>query len=164
MTFCKNNPMTRLPAILFAIGLGSALSLTSAKDAIYSLKDDSPSGMSVEKGELVVRMPLDPIALPKAKRISLIESKGSHEGDFVIQVDLAAAPPKGLRPVIVLGERTLVEGVMVGGSDEAGYTITLGSNDLASARGWLKRLQELFGLPDSQVVDHAKVEPGTPKK
>jgi hypothetical protein len=61
---------------------------------------------------------------------------------------------------MVLGERALVEGVTVGGSDEAGYTITLGSNDLGISRGYLKRLQTLFGLDDAHVIDHAPdVEP-----
>ena len=156
--------MTQFTAILLVIALSGALSYASAKDAIYSLKDDSPTGMTVEKDELVVRMPLEAIALPKAKRISLIESKGSHEGDFLIQIDLAAAPPKSFKPVVVLGESTLVEGVIVGGSDQAGYTVTLGSNNLPIAKDWLKRLQVLFGLPDSQVVDHTMVDPSKPKK
>jgi hypothetical protein len=162
--FCKKFPMTRICSLLSAIVLSSVFPAVQAKDAIYSLKDEAPTGMAVDKDELVLRMPLQALAPPKAKRITLIEAQGSHEGDYILQIDLAAAPPKNLRPVVVLGERTLVEGVMVGGSDEAGYTITLGSNDLTTARDWLKRLQVLFGLPDSQVIDHSVVDQSKLKK
>ena len=156
--------MKRSIQVLLSITILCSSPFVAAKDAIYSLKEKAPSEVKVDGTDLVVRMPLEEIAVPKAKRITLNEAKGSYEGDYIVQIDLAAATPENFRPIIVLGEHTLMERVLVGGSDEVGYTITLGSNDITIARDLLKRLQALFKLDAARVDDYTLVSQSKTKK
>ncbi len=117
--------------------------------------------MTVDKEELVVRMPLKSVTALKAKRIALDEGK---EGEYQIQIDLMEAPMKDFRPVFVLGDQTLMEELMVGGSDVVGYAITIRTNELAKARDWLKRLKILLRLDDAKSINRTNKEHDKPQE
>jgi hypothetical protein len=84
--------------------------------------------------------------VPKGKSLIFYTTK-DPDGYYVVMIGLAEKPPEGFRPVIVLGESTLMDEVEVGGNRVIGFSITLRTKDKAQAEEWNKRIKTLF-FPD----------------
>lgn len=141
------------------LGIFPMLTQAFAEDAIYGLKSAKPTKITVENDSLLVRMDLKKVPLPKAKRIILFGSDGADAGSYTIQIDLVEKPPEDLKPIIfVVGESIITEGVSVSGTEQLGYSITLGTNDKAMASEWFKRLKVLFKIKDENARDRTKNE------
>lgn len=151
--------MKKIRTSLVLLGIFPMLTQAFAEDAIYGLKSRKPTKITVENDSLLMRMDLKKIPLPKAKRIILFSSDGADAGNYTIQIDLVEKPPEDLIPIIfVVGESTIMEGVGVGGTEQLGYSITLGTNDKAVAADWFKRLKALFKIKDENARDRTKNE------
>ncbi len=123
------------------------------KDALFVTDSQKTPRVSVKGSELVMRVSLRKIAVPKAKRAILFASAGSSTGAYTIQVDLHAVPEEGWMPVIVLGDAVLVNGVSVTRSEQMGATLSFGTDDSRKASDFLTRIAKVFGLSKEDIID-----------
>jgi hypothetical protein len=114
-----------------------------AEDAVFRVDNSKPPKVTLEKKTLVVRKSLEKISVPKCKSLVFYTTSDS-DGYFCILIGLAEKPPEGFRPIIVLGESTLMDEVEVVGNRVLGHSISIKTKDKGIAEEWSKRIQDLF--------------------
>lgn len=114
-----------------------------AEDAVFRVDNSKPPKVTIEKKALVVRKSLEKISVPKCKS-HVFYTTSDSDGFFCISIGLAEKPPEGFRPIIVLGESTLMDEVEVVGNRVLGYSISIKTKDKGIAEEWNKRIKDLF--------------------
>lgn len=114
-----------------------------AEDAVFRLDASKPTKVTIEKKALVVRKHLERIPVPKCKQL-IFYTTNEPEECYSIQISLTEKPPKDFRPILVLGESTLMDEVEVIGNRVLGYSILIKTKDKSLAQDWNKRIKALF--------------------
>ena len=136
--------MKTLQALLFLMSVVALQPQARAEDAVYLLDSSEPTQVTVdEKRVLVVRKHLVRIPVPKGIGLFHYKTKNS-DGYYVILLTLAEEPPEGFRPIIVLGQSTLVDEVEVVEDEYMQYQIKIRTKDKVILEEWNKRLKTLF--------------------
>ena len=133
-------------SIFLLVGL-----LARAEDGLFAFDDIQKPRVSMDGHELVMRMGVKKLEVPKSKRVLLFDSEGSDAGRYTIQVDLTESPDEGWVPILVLGDSVFLE---VGVSrSERGSTLSFGTDDPDLASELLRRMGKVFRLSHGQVLD-----------
>jgi len=108
---------------------------------------------TLEGKELVVRVPLVEVATPEAVGAFLFDSPRGSDASITLYIALAKPPPKDWKPVLVLGETTVLEPVLehVPGGYEPSLSFDV--RDQSKAMELLLTAGKVFELPLELVRD-----------
>lgn len=151
-------PSFGIASFIVAVLITSSLGADGVfnRPALNSLKT------TLEGQNLVVRVPLVETTPPEALGAFIFDSPRGSKEPVTLYIALAKPPPQDWKPVLILGETTVLEPVLehvVGGYEPS---LSFGVRDPAKAMELLLTASKVFGLPLERVRD-VRLPTGQPK-